>query len=231
MTTPDTKKRLEQLDDNLWTLVQPLTFMKTQVGTRTTVIRLPDGKLWIHSPGPELPGVYHELIKLGDVAYLVAPNTLHQMFLPTAFQLFPTATLYGTAAVIKKHPRLPIQLLQSPLSASWPQDIQGLILQGLRMEEWVFFHQASKSLILTDLLFNLQASDLPTQLMLHLEGVYNKLGCTRLVSKLLLRDRRQLKASCEDILDWDFQRILMCHGETVEVGAQAGFRQAMAFTE
>ncbi len=226
------KTRLEQLDDNLWTLVQPLSFMKTQVGTRTTVVRLPDGKLWVHSPGPELPGVYHELKALGDVAYLVAPNPLHHLFLPTALQMFPAALVYGPAAVQKKHPQLPMLILE-PSSASplpWAPFIQQVLLDGLRIDEWVFFHSASGTLILTDLLFNMRASDFPTWLMLHLEGVYNKLGCTRLVSLLLLRDRQRLKAVCEGILDWDFQRLLMCHGRVVDNNAKAGFRQAMAFT-
>ncbi len=223
---------LEPLAPDLWTLAQPLEFMKTQVGTRTTVVRLPDGKLWIHSPGPQLPGVYHELKALGDVAYLIAPNPLHHMFLPRALQMFPDAVIYAPRAVQKKHPRLPMALFQPGKASPWPwlEHVGALPLQGLRIEEWVFFHKASQTLMLTDLLFNMQAEDWPTRLMLHAEGVYNKLGCTRLVAHVLLNNRTALRKSCERILTWDFARMLMCHGTPVDNDARAKFVEAMAFT-
>ena len=219
--------QLSALAPNLWTLAQPLSMLGTQVGTRTTVIRLPGDKLWIHSPGPELPGLYRELRQLGEVAFVVAPNAFHHMFLPQAARLFPEAQIYGPRRARKKHPRLQI----APLAdASWGEAIEAVPLQGLRMEEWAFYHHSSRSLILTDLLFNLQGQDWPTRLMLTLEGASGKLACTRLVATVLLKDRRQLRQRCEQLLQHPIERLLMCHGETVEAQARQAFAQAMAWT-
>lgn len=224
------KPELQPLAENVWLLAQPFAFFGTQIGARTTVIRLADQRLWIHSPGPDLPGVYHHLRQLGEVAYLVAPNPFHHLFLPKALQMFPAAIGYGPAAVQKKHPRLSLTRLEKQAPGEWADEIEMLNLDGLRLGERVFFHGASRTLILTDLLFNLVGDDLPTRLMLHAEGVKGKLGCTRLVSKLMVSDRQRLARVCEQILKWDFARMIMCHGEVVSTDARAGFIQAMAWT-
>ena len=43
---------LEQLADDLFTVELPLRMPFAEVGTRTTLARLPDSGLWMHSPGP-----------------------------------------------------------------------------------------------------------------------------------------------------------------------------------
>lgn len=227
---PELVALAENSSGNIWQLQQPLRFWGAQVGTRTTVIRLKQGELWLHSPGPEIPGVYHALCKLGPVKYLVAPNPLHHMFLPKAQQLFPEAVAYGGNRVQKKHPQLKLTPISHETTMAWHSEIEMLYLDGLRLHEHVFFHKSSKTLILTDLLFNMQAEDWPTRFMLYAEGVHGKLGCTRLVSQLMVKDRQRIKIVCQAILEWDFERMLMCHGEPVEHQAKQAFAQAMAWT-
>jgi hypothetical protein len=43
---------LEQLADDLFTAELPLRMAVADLGTRTTLVRLPDSELWMHSPGP-----------------------------------------------------------------------------------------------------------------------------------------------------------------------------------
>lgn len=224
------KPQWSPLAPELWTLKQPLSFCGTQVGTQSTLIRLSDGHLWMHSPGPYVPATYKQLRKLGEVQSLVAPNPLHHMFVPKALTLFPQAQAYGTPRHLKKHPQVTWEMLTQNSTQDWSQDIDLTYLEGLRLGEWVFFHKASKTLILTDLLFNMRGKDLFTRLMLQAEGVSGKLGCTRLVSHLLLKDRQKIRQVCERILAWDFERMVMCHGETVETEAKAQFAHAMAWT-
>lgn len=224
------KTELQQLEPNLWLLEQPFRFFGTQIGTRTTIVRLADGRLWIHSPGPDLPAVYKQVRQLGTVAFLIAPNPFHHLFLPHAMRMFPDALAYGPRAVQKKHPGLDLSPFNQQAAADWGNQIQFLKLAGLKLGEYVFFDRASRTLLLTDLLFNLQGEDFATRLMLQVEGVKGKLGCTHLVSKLLLSDRKLLRAVCEQILSWDFERIIMCHGEVVEKEARSGFAKAMAWT-
>ena len=41
---------LRQLDRDLWVAEQPLRFVGLEIGARMTVVRLPDGRLVVHSP-------------------------------------------------------------------------------------------------------------------------------------------------------------------------------------
>ncbi|MBF2051900.1 MAG: hypothetical protein IGS03_00370 [Candidatus Sericytochromatia bacterium] len=155
---------------------------------------------------------------------MVAPNAFHHMFLPQAARLFPATQIYGPRRARKKYPQLQIAHLAD---ASWGEEVEAVPLQGLRFEEWAFYHHASRSLILTDLLFNLQG---PTRLMLTLEGAGGRLACTRLVATVLLKDRQQLRQGCEQLLQHPIERLLMCHGKTVEHQARQAFAEAMAWT-
>lgn len=224
------KPQLQALAENIWQLKQPLSFWGTQVGTCTTVVRLKNNDLWIHAPGPWIPGVYRTLRQLGSVSYLIAPNPLHHMFLSKTSLLFPEAIVYAGKKVQQKHPHLACVDLADISVFPWASEIEVLYLAGLRLDEFVFFHKNSKTLILTDLLFNLQTKDIPTRLMLYAEGVHGKLGCTRLVSKFMVQDRKALQKTCQRILAWDFERIVMCHGDIVSVQAKQAFIQAMAWT-
>ena len=42
--------RLEPVGEGIWTAALPLELGLFQMGTRTTVVRLPDGGLFVHSP-------------------------------------------------------------------------------------------------------------------------------------------------------------------------------------
>ena len=71
---------LRQLDNNLWVAEQPLKFMGLPVGTRMTVIRLADNSLLLISPIEITPKIKQQLISLGTVKYLIAPNLFHHLY-------------------------------------------------------------------------------------------------------------------------------------------------------
>lgn len=62
-----------------------------------------------------------------------------------------------------------------------------------------------------------------TRLFLRIHGAYGRFGPTRLV-RLLLRDR----AALARILGWDFDRIIVTHGDVLEHGGQEAVRAAFA---
>lgn len=49
--------------------------------TRMTIVRLPGGELWVHSPIAWSDQLGAELARLGPVSHLIAPNTLHWSYL------------------------------------------------------------------------------------------------------------------------------------------------------
>lgn len=218
-------KALQALDENIWTLDQPFSLGGLEIGTRSTVIRLNDGSLWIHSPGPETGAAYRSLKTLGEVLHLVAPNAFHHLYLKPAGELFPEAVLWGPGAVQKKQPRLKIQRLGS--DSPWAPEIELIAIQGMSSQEYVFFHPSSRSLIVTDLLLHLFPQKQPDKMLFGIAGLSNKLCWDKVVSPFLLKDPKALQKSLQNILNWNFERILMSHGRIVELDARERFKTAL----
>ena len=59
----------------------PLRFYGMQLGTRMTIIKLKNDKLFLHSPTKLNPRLIEQIDNLGKVAFIVAPNKLHHLFL------------------------------------------------------------------------------------------------------------------------------------------------------
>ena len=47
--------------------------------------------------------------------------------------------------------------------------------------------------------------------------------------RLGIRDRRAARASVDKILQWDFDRIIVTHGDVLETGGHERFAAAFAF--
>jgi hypothetical protein len=80
------------------------------------------------------------------------------------------------------------------------------------LNETVFLHRPSRSLLVSDLLFNVQEpANFVTGLVLRVMGTHGRLAMSR-AWRRYTRDRQALKASLEKMLAWDFTRILPAHG-------------------
>ena len=102
--------------------------------------------------------------------------------------------------------------------------VQGI---GLFLDEIVFYHRRSRSLIVADLLFNLSEKDAwITRTMGSLViGPFPGCRFARLYRPALL-DRRRMRTALERILDWDFDQIIVGHGAVVENNGKEVFRTA-----
>jgi hypothetical protein len=106
---------------------------------------------------------------------------------------------------------------------------QALVRGFALFEEVVFLHSASRTLILTDLCLNFGESDSRiTRLVARLLGVYRRFGPSRSLT-WFLRDRPAARASVQRILQWDFDRIIIAHGDIIEANGKAKFDEAFAW--
>lgn len=222
------KLALQAVANQIWVIAHPFEILKVKMGTRTTVVRLSNGSLWLLSPGGGLAQLKTELEALGPVTAIVAPNTMHHLFLPEVVALFPEARLYGPKGLKRKQPGLAIEALAAEAPALWQDDLQQIRLEGMPMlQETAFFHPLSRSLIVTDLVFNLQHSDHAwSRLFMRLNDAYGKLGPSRMLRQMAIKDPVALAQSLEKVLAWDFDRIVLSHGELVESGGKARLREA-----
>jgi hypothetical protein len=222
---------LTRLAAALWELDTPLSILGMQLGHRMTVARLPDGTLWLHSPVEHSAELDTALAPLGRTAHIVAPSVMHDTYLEGWFARHPQARFHGAPGFGKFRPDLKFTAtLSDEPDPAWAGVIEQHVLRGMpRVNEVVFFHRASRTLILTDLAFNL-GPDMPflSRVLLRLNDSYCKFGPSRLL-KSVIKDRAALRSSLDHVLAWDFDTIVLSHGANVARGGREMLRQAFAF--
>jgi Domain of unknown function (DUF4336) len=212
---------LTRLADELWCASSDHRFLGMHLGTRMTVIRLPDHKLWLHSPIAIDDGLRAELDALGEIAHVIAPNLYHHVYAGPWKQAYPAALLWGAEGLANKRKDLPFDgTLGGVPDPAWAHVIEQTPLRGCMLGEMIFFHRPSRSVVTADLLENFTSSPhLPTRLYLKAGGIHGKPGISRML-RPIFRDRAAVRASLERILTWDFERIVLAHGEPIERDAR-----------
>jgi hypothetical protein len=207
---------LTQLDDDVWATTRPLSFLGLHIGSRTTVIRLPDGGLWVHSPvalNDELRGALDDL---GPVRYVVAPNLYHHLHAGDYAAAYPKAELHGAPGLGRKRTDLNLHAELGHAPAGWADSLQQIFFPGMLMKETVFFHPASRTLVVCDLLENFESSDhWPTRMYLKVGGIHGRPGVSRLL-RPAFRDHKAMRTSLDRVFDWDFDRVVLAHGNVLE---------------
>jgi uncharacterized protein DUF4336 len=212
---------LVPIAENIWIADgNNVDFLGFRYPTRSVIVRLQNGGLWIWSPIAlsELAG---EIETVGRPAHLVSPNRLHHLFLGDWHAAFPGAALWGPASTIRKRSDLPFQ---SPLTdeppAPWAGQIDQCWVRGsFTMDEIVFLHQASRTAILADLSENFSATWLvenwaPWQRYLaRLSNIVEGKGYAPLDWRLTFVHRRKLRQARAKMLGWHPRNVIMAHGE------------------
>lgn len=222
---------LHKLDENLWVVERRQRFYGLEVGCRMTVMRLEGGRLFLHSPVMLDLQLRRELDGLGAVRYAVAPNRFHHLYAGEVAKLYPEARLWVAAGIERKRPELDIAgVLTDDAPAEWKGEIDQLCFRGRPFEnEVVFLHRPSRTLVLCDLAFNFgPAAPVVTRFLLTLVGGYGGFRTTRL-DPLLIRDRPAARRSLEHILAWDFDRVVVAHGNVLESGGRELLRAAYSW--
>lgn len=213
---------LQPLDTDLWISDSPLRFIGLEVGARMTVVRLPDGKLLLHSPVPATPDLVQAVQDLGEVAFLIAPNRFHHLYVSEWKERFPDASVYIAPGLEKKRSDLKgATRLSDQAEAEWADTLDQILVRGFPMvNEVMFFHRPSQTLIATDLAFNIQdSSPAMTRFAMGLIGTNGAVAPT-LIERLFIRDRTVFRGCLERILEWPFERIVVAHGEVSEKGGR-----------
>lgn len=226
MTAP-----LTALAPDLWVASRPLPLVVGDIGTRMTIVRLPDGGLFLHSPVKLDDATKQALDAIGPVRCVVAPSKVHYLFLAPYGAAFPDARLFAPPGLAEKRADLRFHLtLGNDAAPEWRGTLEQHLFQGAPfLNEIVFFHPASRTLVLTDLAFNMTTRPRGrAALFTTLIGAVGHFGPHRLV-RLLMRDRRAARESVQRILKWDFDRVIVTHGEVLETGGKARFAEAFRF--
>ena len=220
----------EVVPDQIWVKEGPVHFAGMDLLTRMTVMRMTGG-VFLHSPVEIDEATRDEITRIGPVRAIIAPSTVHHLFVPSAQQAFPEAPLYGIEGLDKKREDLSFAGLlgEQPL---WAGELDQVVIGNRVMREVDFLHRASRTLILTDLVENFQDRTPGTNAFLHeFMEVAGMWGHPRAAPelRLLTIHREAARNALETLLAWDFDRATLAHGELLLRDPKSAIREAWSW--
>ena len=201
--------------ENIWIVdgpnVRDMGFMFT---TRMTVVRLCDGSLWVDSP-------------------VTVPSTpRHVWRLSAGHTLFPDAQLWAprpTLFTLNKDSLPFTGMLGDEPPQAWKNDFDQLTFKGNPLiEEVLFFHKSSRTVILDDLIQihpRVKGKHFRNALF-KLEGVESPHGGVGLDIRLTFIRRKLARQSLERLLSWEFDKLIIAHGPCIQKDAKAFVERA-----
>jgi hypothetical protein len=225
------ERTLVALDDGIWCAHQPLRFFGMQIGTRMTVVRLPAGGLLLHSPIEPTEPLRAQLAGLGPVRHVVAPNRFHHLYAGRWDDAGPEVHLHVAPGLLDKRTDLAgAHVLGDEPHPDWAAVLDQCPVAGMPLaNEVLFLHRPSRTLVTCDLAFRIGPSEPPwTRFWFRVLGAYGHLDTT-VLERLVTRDRAAARASLERALAWDFDRVVVSHGDVQETGGREAFRRAWSW--
>ena len=159
---------------------------------------------------------------------LIAPSLLHHLHLPATIERFRPVALWGPPGLAHKLPALgPIHVFGVD---PWPHPglLQAVVIEGAPVRnEVVFFHPASRTIYTADLFFNIAKPEgVLTGLAMRFMGIHRRFAAAK-QWRHWVKDRAAFTRSIEQVLAWDFARIVMAHGDPIEDRAHDRFEIAL----
>ena len=196
--------------------------------TRMTVVLLGTGELFLHSPIAFDANLATELRQLGAVRHLVSPNQWHYAHIGEWQKEFPEAIAWASPGVRRRARIRHIEVhfdrdLEPAPPEHWRAEIDQTLVPGGIFKEFVFFHEASRTLILTDTIMNMDLDKLdePWRTAAMLSGMYHPRGQIFFGMRLpLALQRRKAKVAMQRIKGWKPERIVLSHGHCFDANVQ-----------
>ncbi len=210
---------LQQLHDDVWTASAAQTMLGLHLGTRMTVVRLPSGGLWVHSPIALDDEGHAALRALGPVEHIVAPNLYHHLHVGPMATAHEGSVVHARPRLRKKRADLQIHAdLDGSAPHAWGGALQPVHIGGTMLDEVVFLHPPSRLLISCDLVENFTSCPhLLTRVYLKMGGIYQKPGLARPL-RLVFRDRQRARAAIDKVIGLPFDGIVLSHGDLIAEG-------------
>ncbi len=225
---------LKPIAENLWVIDYPVNFYGLPLDTRMTVMRVNGSELVVISPIQISPELVAALATIGEVRYIIAPNLYHHLFAADFVAAYPQAAFWAVEGMQQKRPDLNPDRYLTESDGALGADLQYHNFSAFRVweprgnmpiNEYVFYHRPSGTVILTDTAFNFgPESNWLIQAIAKATGIYQKLQPSTL-EKLALKERDSAIATIKTMLSWDFDRVIMAHGGIVETEGKQRLRE------
>lgn len=220
---------LQPFRPEVWTREAWIRFSGVRLMTRMVVLRLAEGLLlYSPSPAPLDPETRAALDALGPVRWLVAPNEIHHLGLPSFQAAWPEAHTTGCAGHPRRAPRARFDLLLSPQTppeaVPWARELRWHLIGGnTLLHEIALLHPASGTLLLTDAVERIGDAHLedghPSALvrwMMQAAGVSLGQPCMSPEHSVCCTDPDALEVSLEVLEGWEWDGLIMSHGDPLQ---------------
>lgn len=221
---------LKPVGEDLWIVDGPIIRMSYLGGsfpfpTRMVVVRLKGGDLLLWSPTELAAGLRSQIEALGPVRHLVSPNKLHYAHIPAWKRAYPEARAWASPGVRERAASQGIGVsfdadLGEEPDVAWRKDLDQLIFRGSRfMEEVVFFHRKTRTVILADLIENFEPAKLGRVhgWLARLAGIVDPDGKTPADLRTTFWGRKGVaRAALARMLAWEPERVIIAHGRPYE---------------
>jgi hypothetical protein len=225
---------LEEFGPSLYVAEGPtVSFYGFSYPTRMVVVRLSDGDVWVWSPVALTDDLASSVEAIGPVRHIVSPNKIHHLFLKEWSERWPDAQLYAPPGLASRKPEVHFdtELCDVPEPA-WITDIDQVIFRGsLAMEEVVFFHRASRTAIICDLIQRHEQDKMSgwKGKLMQLDGLVGEQGSTPREWRASFLRRGPARAARQKLLEWTPTRLLIAHGKCAQTGATEIIRKSLSW--
>ncbi|KAK1147290.1 hypothetical protein N8T08_001367 [Aspergillus melleus] len=229
-------------------------FGRLKFGGRGTLVKMESGSIAVFSPVSLTPEVQAAVTSLGgNVRYIAALDLEHHLHLTSWKNAYPDAEIIAPEGLWEKRQSNP-EFKDTPfrhvfrkedqrprkVSDEFDAEFESEYVYGHPSRELVFLHKRSCTLIEADLLFNLPAREQYSKSNEGAKNFLTSLICPALSTAapatwqkrfvwyvLSTADRPAFTESMRRINNWDFNRLIPCHGDVIESGAKGVFRTVM----
>jgi uncharacterized protein DUF4336 len=208
------------VEDKIWSLQRPVWFSGVRQRVHTTVVRLDDGSLLLHSPAPPTDALAEQLRALGPVRWLVVPNCFHHLGTPAAAAHFPEAQVLGPASALSRNKALKLHMdIRDAEFIQHVPEFEALPLDGVPfLDETVLYHRPTRTLIGADIVLCPTAKDhWSLRCAARLLGFYKQVRVPYDVRNKI-PDKVAAARSIRALLERPAQRLIVGHADVIEEG-------------
>ncbi|KAK9377152.1 uncharacterized protein V1513DRAFT_437463 [Lipomyces chichibuensis] len=177
------------------------------------------------------------------IKYILAPNAVHHMAIKEWKELYPDAKVVGCRGLGRKKANdgvvvdIEVAEFDKVLSAkelgmddiAEEEDFKFICFSGHKNRELATYHGKSKVLVVADLILNFPATDQYSATK-SIGVVDTILGMLSIEARLqpyvtgrLFKDKQAIKKGVNALSTLDFEKIVMCHGDIIEIDTRAKF--------
>ena len=229
---------LKPVAENLWIVDSgPMRVLGIiPLPLRMTVVRLGSGDVLLHSPTRYDAGLHQALGEIGPVRHILAPSFAHWTKVEAWQRACPEAVTWAAPNLRKRAPvkASSVKLdrdLGEKAPAEWAGEMGHVVVPGGGgFREVCLLHEPSRTLVLTDLVINLEPEKLPLLMRpwARLVGMTAPNGRAPIYLRALVkRGGEPARQAARRLVEWGPERVIFSHGRWFERDGTRTLRRSL----